>query len=195
MVQGIPSSQSLFTVHIPLSARTHGTGSLRQLPVVVLQISTVHTLPSSQSKFDLQQPEILVWVHSPVTELHEPVVHTSPSSQITGNPAQLPIRQTSPVVHTLPSSQEAPFCGSGSLRQLSVFVLQISTVHTLPLSQSKFDVHCACVVTRSAITLHAKTRSVEGFIAGQSSRNSLPRTTSMSHSRSRNLSLARKKKQ
>src|SRR3990172_3473892 len=115
------------------------------------QLSSVHTLPSSQleARPPTQTPslhvsevvhafpsahvaELLTYAH-PVVGSQLSSVHTFPSSQLgAGPPTQIPPSQASPVVQASPSMQGAvlftwtqPVAGS-----------QLSSVHTLPSSQS-----------------------------------------------------------
>jgi hypothetical protein len=100
-------------------------------PVDVLQLSTVHSFPSSQFSGDPA-------VHVPPT--HEsPTVHTLPSEQLVplgaGDPAlHIPPTHESPAVHTLPSEQLVPL-GAGGCWHPDVG-LQESVVHAFPSSQS-----------------------------------------------------------
>ena len=79
------------------------------MQMLMLQTSLVQAFPSSQSVFTVQQPGIFVWVHPPVTELHESVVHTLPSSQSSGVPGvQTPLKHVSLPLHKSPSGHRCP---------------------------------------------------------------------------------------
>ena len=120
-------------------------------PVAGSQPSSVHTFPSSQSVVEppTQSPplhvselvhafpsvhaaELLTYAH-PVAGSQLSSVHTFPSSQLgAAPPTQAPLEQVSPAVHASPSLHGAvlftwaqPVAGS-----------QLSSVHTLPSSQS-----------------------------------------------------------
>ena len=134
-VQSLPSSQG-FPVnpvvthpiagsHVLVeqaSLALHVTGT----PVVqtpAWQMSDVHWLPVWQGA-----PVCAVFAQ-PLDGLHASVVHSLPSSQLTGVPMHVPSTQRSFVVHALPSSQ-GPW--KGTKLQESLVGSHRSRVHGLP---------------------------------------------------------------
>jgi hypothetical protein len=161
-LQKTPSSQTLGVPwHVPppqtsgivqLFSSLHGPVLLAWVhaPLVVLQPSSVQTLPSSQFTGEVpthappaqvstcvqafpsvQGPVLLVWTH-PVAVLQLSSVQTSSSSQSSGTvPAHVPALQTSEVVQALSSSQGLALstCWHPAVAE------QLSSVHALPSLQ------------------------------------------------------------
>ena len=83
---------------------------LTHWPLLVLQMSCVHVLPSLQSLASLHggpQPAIGVAMQLPVDAWHESVVHELPSLHTLAVPLQVPPEHTSPLVHSELSLQVA----------------------------------------------------------------------------------------
>jgi len=119
-------------------------------PVAGLQVSSVHTFPSSQlgdappthlpplhlslvvqASPSLHGAVLFVW-KQPVAGLQVSSVQTLPSSQLSaGPPTQPPLLQVSLVVQAFPSLQGAVL----ALWTQPVLGLQVSSVQTLPSSQ------------------------------------------------------------
>jgi hypothetical protein len=120
-----PSAQTSLVQGLPSSAQGAVLFTFSQLPVAMLQESSVHSLLSSQLRGEPTQVPAEQWSLSvqplpslqvavlfvftqPVALLHESLVQIFPSLQLSGAPAwQVPPEHESPVVHALPSLQGA----------------------------------------------------------------------------------------
>ncbi len=146
-----PPLQTSPVVHLLSSSHDDVLLECPQVPVVVLQTSSVQTLSSLQLTGDPPTQALPLHVSTSVQALpssHAPVrltcwhpvvesqlsfVHCRPSSQSSGTlPAQVPPPQTSDVVQALPSLHAAVLLVCAQ----PVDALQLSSVHTCPSSQA-----------------------------------------------------------
>ena len=190
VVHAKPSSQLVLLpeVQVPFAHTSPEVQALPSLHSAVLavclqpsgspQLSSVHTLPSSQ---EIKVPWHLPALHKslavqfcpssqvppfsaeclqPVTLEQESAVHASPSSQkpLDAVPTHLPLAHVSPLVQSMPSSQPAelgvnlqPTAGS-----------QVSFVHTVPSSHT------------SALPLHAPFAQPSPVVQGLPSLHGVP---------------------
>src|SRR5262249_46852929 len=144
-----PSTHASSLVQLLASSHGPAAGPWTQ-PCERSHASTVHTLPSSQSRarpgthcppahtssrvqaFPSSQARWFGRCSQPWSRSQRSVVHTLASSQSSGTPMQTPERQASLSVHTLPSSHGTP-SGSGVSTQPTAGS-QASAVHGLSSS-------------------------------------------------------------
>ena len=130
--------------------------------MVLLQLSSVHTLKSSHTfvvpaqapepwhtSFSVQSspssqafPASGVLLHAPLPASHASTVHGLPSSHTFASPVQLPtLEQTSLVVHALPSSHDCPVFAVFWHASLPSEATHMSDVHALLSLQSVSTLH------------------------------------------------------
>ncbi len=168
----VPPAQASGPVHALLSLHASVLSACAQ-PVVGLQVSVVHSTPSSQPSAlpavqapawqlsatvhtlpSASQPVPLVTgakTHAPVEVLQLSDVQLLPSLQVIALPAlHAPPVHTSPIVHALPSLHVALL----STWTQPVTGLQLSSVHGLPSSHASAPAATQLVPTHASLGVH-----------------------------------------
>ncbi len=159
----------------------HGLPSTHWIAPPALHVPPPQTSPPVQTLPSVQIAVLLAWAHAPVLAVHESLVHTLPSSQLTATPGtHAPPLQTSPLVQPLPSLQIAVLLLCWQPASLS----QLSLVHGLPSSQlsappatqlpplqvsptlhTLLSVHGAVLLVETQPWLGSQTSSVHGLLS------------------------------
>ena len=206
IVHGLPSSQfsgvsatQMPDLHVSLGVQfvlsalqvvpSHGVGSNTQLPVVVLQLSVVQLLPSSQvftapgwqapsehvsptvhALPSLQASALLLWVQ-PLTGSHASAVQGFRSSQLSAAPAlQIPPRQASPGVHTLLSALHGLVSARDAVTHLPLVGSQAVALHWPSCVVSHVTIDPALILQKySAAALSQYSVPVQRFGLGAQS--------------------------